>query len=104
MNLCVRHATNLMKQPFCWEWAVIRICLFAAAVAALTIGVGSPADARPGIARLAESYADGTTATATTTTTVKPDELRNAKPRKKPRMVLRCALFGRFIQGCTPTQ
>ena len=81
---------------------MLRICLFAAAIAALSIGAGMPVDAKPSatapsMARLA-SVDESQPAIAAD----KPDEVRNARPRKKPRMVLRCALFGRYIQGCNP--
>ena len=79
---------------------MLRILLLAAAIAALSIVADSPTDAKPTVATLASSERDPVTGPVTVV--VKPDEVRNARPRKKPRMVLRCALFGRYIQGCNP--
>jgi hypothetical protein len=86
---------------------MLRICLFAAAIAAFGIGAGMPVDAKPtateppaaqpSVAELA-SVDESQPAVAAD----KPDEVRNARARKKPRMVLRCVLFGRYIQGCNP--
>ena len=76
---------------------MLRILLFTAVIAACSIGAGMPVDAKASVARLAS--ADEQPATVVV---VKPDEVRNERPRKKPRMVLRCALFGQYIQGCNP--
>ena len=80
---------------------MLRILLFAAAIAACSIGAGMQADAKPTVARLASS--EDQPVQGPRAVVVKPDEVRNARPRKKPRMVLRCALFGQYIQGCNPT-
>ena len=81
---------------------MLRILLVTAAIAACGIGAGMPADANATVARLASSEDQPTSVAPTRVVVVKPDEVRNARPRKKPRMVLLCALFGQFIQGCDP--
>jgi len=69
--------------------------LFTAVIAASSIGATMSAGAKPTVARLASSEDQPATVVV-----VKPDEVRNARPRKKPRMVLRCVLFGPYIQAC----
>jgi hypothetical protein len=71
--------------------------MIAAVVAAFCVGARMQAGANP------EALQSATAGGEPVTVVVKPDELRNARPRKKPRMVLRCALFGRYIEGCNPT-
>ena len=79
---------------------MLRILLFTAAIAACSIGAGMPVDATASVARLASAEDQPAGVAPTSVVVVKPDEVRNERPRKKPRMVLRCALFGPYIQGC----
>ena len=95
---------KLSRKQKNWELAVLRILLVTAAIAACGIGAGMPADAKATVARLASSEDQPTSVAPTSVVVVKPDELRNARPRKKPRMVVRCALLGPSIQGCNLTE
>ena len=81
---------------------MLRILSFTAAIAACSIGAGMPVDAKASVARLASADEQPATVAPTGVAVVKPDEVHNTRPRKKPRMVLRCALFGQFIEGCNP--
>jgi len=103
----VSAAQQTLKKTNIRELVVLRILLFTAAIAACSIGAGMPVDATASVARLAlaedqPTSVAATSVAATGVAVVKPDEVHNTRPRKKPRMVLRCALFGQFIEGCNP--
>jgi hypothetical protein len=96
----VSAAQQTLKKTNIRELVVLRILLFTAAIAACSIGAGMPVDATASVARLASAEDQPAGVAPTSVVVVKPDEVRNERPRKKPRMVLRCALFGPYIQGC----
>jgi hypothetical protein len=93
----VSAAQQTLKKTNIRELVVLRILLFTAAIAACSIGAGMPVDATASVARLASAEDQPAGVAPTSVVVVKPDEVRNERPRKKPRMVLRCALFGPYI-------
>jgi len=93
----VSAAQQTLKKTNIRELVVLRILLFTAAIAACSIGAGMPVDATASVARLASAEDQPAGVAPTSVVVVEPDEVRNERPRKKPRMVLRCALFGPYI-------
>jgi hypothetical protein len=90
----VAQPTRASKAQIELERPVFRTFIFAAAVATFGMAAGAPAAAKIGSAQ--SSYSDGRLVNNVAMLDGKP----GAKPRRKAKRVLRCAIFGRYIPGC----
>jgi hypothetical protein len=70
---------------------VFRTVIVAIAAAALAALVATPASAKVGSTQTSQSR---------THAVAHFDGRPKAKPRRKPKKVLRCAIFGRYIPAC----
>ena len=77
------------------ERPVFRTFVFAAAVVACGMAVAAPASAKTGGGAQSSDTVGRVVSYA-----VKLDGKPRAKPKRKAKKVLRCAIFGRYIQGC----
>jgi len=99
VNLCVRRATNFKEDKHPGAGRAEDFIVHRSHCGMQHRGRNA-GDATASVARLASAEDQPAGVAPTSVVVVKPDEVRNERPRKKPRMVLRCALFGPYIQGC----
>jgi hypothetical protein len=90
----VAQPTRASKAQIELERPVFRTFILAAAVAALSMAAATPAAAKIGGAQ--SSYSNGRLVNKFVMLDGKP----KAKPKRKAKRVLRCAIFGRYIRGC----